>query len=139
MHVVAALLSMSEARDLGRAVGSADASWSAGVGIGGRGRVESPAGKALDLECLPQTFEPTVFLYDNYPGGVGLAGALFDLRESVVGRARELVSECPCENGCPACVGPILATDEDETTARSPKSTALTVLGLFADARVAVP
>lgn len=49
---------------------------------------------------------PTVYLYDMVPGGVGLAEKLFDAREALVAACLALVRACPCENGCPGCVGP---------------------------------
>ena len=76
-------------------------------------------------------FRPAVFLYDNYPGGVGLSAPLYDHRRSIVREALELVSDCDCLYGCPACVGPILVSDERR--GYSPKQVALSVLGLFTD------
>ncbi len=70
-----------------------------------------------------------MFLYDNYPGGVGLSAPLFDARVEVVRGARELVAACGCTYGCPACVGPILASDE--TRGFSAKAGALKVLDLL--------
>jgi DEAD/DEAH box helicase domain-containing protein len=70
-----------------------------------------------------------VYLYDNYPGGVGLSAPLFDLRQQVVERSRALVAGCECSHGCPACAGPILASDE--TGGYSPKQAALSVLDLL--------
>ncbi len=72
---------------------------------------------------------PTVFLYDNYPGGVGLSGGLYELRWEVIDRALELVGACGCARGCPACVGPILGSDERSDY--SPKIAALQVLALM--------
>lgn len=74
-------------------------------------------------------FVPTLFLYDNYPGGIGLSAGLYDLRNEVVTRAAELVSACECTFGCPAYVGPILASDE--THRYSPKTAAVKVLALL--------
>jgi DEAD/DEAH box helicase domain-containing protein len=51
-------------------------------------------------------FEPDVILYDNYPGGIGQSDPLFQRREELLGKALDLVSNCPCDFGCPACVGP---------------------------------
>ena len=51
-------------------------------------------------------FDPTLFLYDHVPGGVGLAPRLFEQREELMRRARRLVEGCACEDGCPACIGP---------------------------------
>jgi DEAD/DEAH box helicase domain-containing protein len=69
-----------------------------------------------------------VFLYDNYPGGIGIAAPLHGIRDQVLVRAVDLVAHCPCEHGCPACVGPVLA---DPRQAHTPKQAALAVLRLF--------
>ena len=76
-------------------------------------------------------FQPTVFLYDNFPGGIGLSAPLYDMRARVVDGARRTVSACPCAQGCPACIGPILGSDEQR--AESPKTLALIVLSLLAE------
>jgi DEAD/DEAH box helicase domain-containing protein len=54
--------------------------------------------------------EPTIFIYDNYPGGIGFSEPLFGLHDVLIARTRELIDECPCESGCPSCVGPEGAT-----------------------------
>ncbi|HXI15669.1 MAG TPA: DEAD/DEAH box helicase [Chloroflexota bacterium] len=54
----------------------------------------------------PFTGRPTIFMCDNYPGGVGHAGKLFQVHLQVLQAARELVDGCACESGCPSCVGP---------------------------------
>ncbi|MHB1130972.1 MAG: DEAD/DEAH box helicase [Chloroflexota bacterium] len=54
----------------------------------------------------PHTGRPTVFLYEAYPGGVGLSERLFRLRGELMARCLELVSACACADGCPSCVGP---------------------------------
>jgi len=74
-------------------------------------------------------FTPTLYLYDNYPGGVGLSSPLYERRAELVGQARAVVANCDCRGGCPACVGPILATDED--AAQTPRQLALRVLDLL--------
>ncbi len=128
MHFVAALLTMSEPGDLGRAVGNGDATWFATVDVNGRGGARDFNGEEQTLDG--DQFRPTVFLYDNYPGGIGLSAPLFDLRERVVNEAHDMVKACGCNHGCPACVGPILASEEQQ--GHSPKQAALTVLGLLA-------
>lgn len=50
--------------------------------------------------------QPSVVLYDLVPAGIGFSEQLFKLHGELVSRARELVTACPCEDGCPACVGP---------------------------------
>jgi DEAD/DEAH box helicase domain-containing protein len=128
MHHVAALCTMSEARDLGRAVGDGDARWFATVGPNGRGQMRSFEGGELSPETEAR-FRPAVFLYDNYPGGVGLSAPLFEQRQELLIQARALVSECDCRYGCPACVGPILGSDEQQ--GHSAKALALAVLELL--------
>ncbi len=54
----------------------------------------------------PFTGLPTVYLYDRYPGGTGLAAGLYDLARDVFAAAQRLLSGCPCQDGCPSCVGP---------------------------------
>ena len=66
-----------------------------------------------DLRVVPQTKAPftdlpTVYLYDSYPGGIGLSEKLYDILETVLEACLEHVSSCPCENGCPSCSGTVL-------------------------------
>ncbi|OES44520.1 DEAD/DEAH box helicase [Domibacillus iocasae] len=48
---------------------------------------------------------PTIFLYDHYPGGIGLAEDVFKRFDEVKEAAKDLIGKCPCQNGCPSCVG----------------------------------
>jgi DEAD/DEAH box helicase domain-containing protein len=129
LHIVAAMRMLSEPRDIGRAVGDGNADWFATVGANGRGQLRNRDGDALDPAQLPQ-FTPTLFLYDNYPGGIGISAPLFDLQAAIVRDAQQLVHACECAHGCPSCIGPILASDA--VRGYSPKAVALTVLGLLA-------
>jgi DEAD/DEAH box helicase domain-containing protein len=51
--------------------------------------------------------ESQIFVYDNYPGGIGFSEPLFRMDGELLEGTRRLIAECACENGCPACVGPI--------------------------------
>ena len=51
-----------------------------------------------------QTDQATIFIYDGYPGGIGLVRRAYDAFEDLVEDARLLIAECPCESGCPSCV-----------------------------------
>ena len=51
-----------------------------------------------------QTGKPTVFIYDGHPGGIGITRQGYERFESLVADALRLISECPCEKGCPSCV-----------------------------------
>ena len=128
MHHVAALITMADGHDIGRAVGNGESEWFATVGLNGRGQAKSFDEDNIDIEA-EQHFKPTVFLYDNFPGGVGLSAPLYDLREKVVAQALSLVQACDCQSGCPTCIGPILASDE--VRGYSPKEQASRVLQLF--------
>lgn len=48
---------------------------------------------------------PTVFLYDKYPGGLGFANKTYHMVEEVLDAALDLIHACPCDDGCPSCVG----------------------------------
>jgi DEAD/DEAH box helicase domain-containing protein len=88
MHLVASVGLMCDPRDLGHTLGDC------GDGdLPARGDAMGPG------------FDPTIFLYDHVPGGVGLAPRLFEDREALLRRTRALLDGCPCEQGCPACIG----------------------------------
>ena len=129
LHLVATVAVMADARDLQKAVGSGDGAWFATSDTRGRGSLRAADGSGTAADALAQ-FMPTVFLYDAYPGGIGLSEPLYLRREELLLRARELVAGCDCTAGCPACIGPVLAADE--TSATPPKQLALRVLSLLA-------
>jgi DEAD/DEAH box helicase domain-containing protein len=70
----------------------------------------------------PFTAAPTVFLYDNHPGGVGFSDRLFDEHLRLLAAARDLAGSCRCECGCPSCVGPASEISGD------PKGAALSLI-----------
>jgi DEAD/DEAH box helicase domain-containing protein len=53
---------------------------------------------------MHDTFRPAVFIYDEVPGGIGLAEKLFESVDILRAMARQLVQLCPCESGCPSCL-----------------------------------
>jgi DEAD/DEAH box helicase domain-containing protein len=127
LHIVATVAVMAEARDLQKAVGSGDGAWFATPDVNGRAQLRASFGE--DDAVLQGPFVPTLYLYDAFPGGVGLSAPLYERREDLVRLARELVHRCDCHAGCPACVGPVLAMDEQQE--RSLKSLAARVLDLI--------
>jgi DEAD/DEAH box helicase domain-containing protein len=131
VHRIAALLSLAEPHDIGRAVGDGgpESGWSVAAGPDGRAEARGLDGQPVDIEAGGRPFRPTLYLYDNFPGGIGIAAPLFDLRDRVLDRAIDLVAHCPCKHGCPACVGPVLAVDEKAKL--TPKAAALRVLHLL--------
>jgi DEAD/DEAH box helicase domain-containing protein len=67
---------------------------------------EPVSGLAGKRTVVRKIFEPNIYLYDSYPGGVGLSEPLFRLSNSLLEKTHKLISECPCPTGCPSCVGP---------------------------------
>jgi DEAD/DEAH box helicase domain-containing protein len=51
--------------------------------------------------------QPKIFVYDAYPGGIGFSEPLFRMHNELLAKTRELITTCPCDNGCPSCVGPV--------------------------------
>jgi len=111
---MATLLLMCDRRDIGTAVG------------------ERPThgGTAVELQALasaPDTekelFEPNLYLYDAYPGGIGFSEPLYRICQVLLTRTQELITACPCDSGCPSCVDP--AGDQSERS----KEVAMAILG----------
>jgi DEAD/DEAH box helicase domain-containing protein len=101
LESVATLLLMCDRRDLGTAIG------------------ERPPSPGDDSDCIisfrmdeavvanvKEFFEPNLYLFDAYPGGIGFSEPLFRAHELLVSQTRELIRSCACEQGCPSCVGP---------------------------------
>jgi DEAD/DEAH box helicase domain-containing protein len=66
-----------------------------------------------------------IFVYDNYPGGIGFSEPLYRLHRELLATTRRLIAECGCESGCPGCVGPV------GNTGPLAKSAALRILDLL--------
>ncbi|WP_053238954.1 DEAD/DEAH box helicase [Sandaracinus amylolyticus] len=98
MHLVASVGLMCDPRDLGHTLGDR----------GGEGELPSK-GEPLSSLAAGPGFDPTIFLYDAVPGGVGLAPRLFEDRESLMRRTRALIDGCECTGGCPACIGALVS------------------------------
>jgi DEAD/DEAH box helicase domain-containing protein len=65
-------------------------------------------GISLDTTAEPGVDDTQrIFVYDNYPGGIGFSGPLFRMHDELVQGTRRLIAECGCEQGCPGCVGPV--------------------------------
>ena len=114
MRQVAQLLLMCDRQDIGISLGSGE------VGQG-----FSPAGSEVP-QNLPD--EPRIFIYDNYPGGIGFSEPLYGMHDDLMARTRLLIAGCDCQHGCPTCVGPI------GNTGPLAKTVALRILDLVARA-----
>ncbi len=91
------------------------------------------------LMCAPQdinvayhvkdsfTERPTIYVYDNIPGGIGLSDRVYEMEAELLGHAREMLAACPCRDGCPSCVG--------ATAGKGAKQALLRILGDLLDER----
>jgi len=137
MHTTAMWLTLPSAFTAGY---SNDALQNGMLGVSNLLRIVAP----LYLMCSPRdlaiTYQvkspftdlPTLIVYDNCPGGIGLSEKAFLMRRMLALHALELARACPCENGCPSCTGPVNEIGEDG------KATAISLLialqGLLANA-----
>lgn len=67
---------------------------------------------SMPMVRAPLWQKPTVFVWDQYPGGVGFSKKLFHIYAAAARTASDLISGCSCQNGCPSCVGPVLEVGE---------------------------
>jgi DEAD/DEAH box helicase domain-containing protein len=113
---VATLLLMCDGRDLGTAIGERPPAPDSGTEVVGAQHAAplngtsddfTPSGlKDASSSKLKEFFEPNLYLYDAYPGGIGFSEPLYQAHELLIHKTRELISACVCEEGCPSCVGP---------------------------------
>ncbi|MBI2468269.1 MAG: DEAD/DEAH box helicase [Candidatus Rokubacteria bacterium] len=103
---LAPLFLMCDVRDLGSWLGDAAPTPEPAAREGGAPRVLTARGTRARL-LAAERFEPTVYLYDNHPGGIGLVERLFELVPELLAQARDTLAACPCRAGCPSCVGPV--------------------------------
>jgi DEAD/DEAH box helicase domain-containing protein len=112
---MATLLMMCDRRDLGTAIGERPPSAASEINWED---LAVPANRSEAKEF----FEPNLYIYDAYPGGIGFSEPLYRSYTTLLNRTLELINACPCENGCPSCVGP--TADHSER----PKEVALQIL-----------
>ena len=118
MRQVAQLLLMCDRHDIGISIGSGEQGEQTDLT-----RMRPPALSAVEGVTLSD--EPRIFVYDNYPGGVGFSEPLFRMDEELRRRTHDLIAGCECQHGCPTCVGPI------GNTGPMAKSVALRILELI--------
>jgi DEAD/DEAH box helicase domain-containing protein len=92
LETVASVALMCDPRDLGRTLGD--------------GEDEGAAPGRDPFARRTGGFDPTMFLFDSIPGGVGLAERIYERSGELFVRAARLITACACKDGCPACVGP---------------------------------
>jgi DEAD/DEAH box helicase domain-containing protein len=95
---VAQLLLMCDRHDVGISI--------SGFGIRDSG-FASDSHQPNPESQIPNPEGVKVFVYDNYPGGIGFSAPLYDMHHELLTNTRKLIADCECEQGCPGCVGPI--------------------------------
>jgi DEAD/DEAH box helicase domain-containing protein len=98
LRQIAQLLLMCDGHDVGISI--------SGFGIRDSG-FASDADQPNPKSRMPNPDVVSVFIYDNYPGGIGFSAPLYEMHDELLAKTRALIAECPCESGCPGCVGPI--------------------------------
>ncbi|HEV7524051.1 MAG TPA: Zn-binding domain-containing protein, partial [Acidimicrobiia bacterium] len=58
----------------------------------------------VSMAMHPQTGQPTIFVYDGYPGGAGIADLAFEAADRHARATLDLIAACSCDDGCPSCV-----------------------------------
>jgi DEAD/DEAH box helicase domain-containing protein len=107
METVSTLLLMCDGRDLGMAIGERPPAPGTDEPV-----IQSEVKDLTTVSREPwlngqkEFFEPNLYLYDGYPGGIGFSEPLFRAHELLIHKTRELIEACPCDAGCPSCVGP---------------------------------
>jgi len=115
---------MCDRQDIGISIGTAE--MGSGVIFDGQSSSENDS-----RPHLPE--EPRIFIYDNYPGGIGFSEPLFQMHDDLLARTRELIAACECQHGCPGCVGPV------GNTGPLAKMVALRILDSIAAGTAALP
>lgn len=100
LESVACLLLMCDRVDLGATIGE------------GAPDVAEPLRAPDGASPEGEWFEPALYLFDNYPGGIGQSEPLYRIHDLLLARTLELISGCECDKGCPSCVGPVGETGE---------------------------
>jgi len=78
-----------------------------------------------DTARSPAAADQRIFIYDNYPGGIGFSVPLFQMHDELLAKTQRLIADCECESGCPGCVGPV------GNTGPLAKAAALRILNLL--------
>ena len=119
------MLLMADMRDIDRCIGEKSGEWFVRHHRGVRSITPfSPVeneGSAVGMDA----FDPTLFIFDAYPGGIGFSGLLYEKHDELLTATRRLILSCLCSAGCPSCVGPTLEVGV------SAKKVALEILGLL--------
>ncbi len=105
LKTVAMLFLMCDQSDIGVALGD-NSQGTASVEKGYKRPGTKSSAESTAVAQIGPDYEPNVFIYDNYPGGIGFSEPLYRLHTRLLKESRQLIESCPCYEGCPSCVGP---------------------------------
>lgn len=106
MRHIAAVILMCDVKDIGGAV--EDNITKSEVNISRLARKASSLAKeTIELN----NFEPNIYIFDNYPNGIGFSEILFERTDILLEQILQVIDTCECKRGCPSCVGPPIRTE----------------------------
>jgi len=112
LHHLSAMYLMADTHDIDRSLGDKSGEWFVNQGKTGRIITSFGSGRPENLDdksgARIDEFDPTIFIFDSYPGGIGFSELLYREHANLLTAAKSLIEKCPCAYGCPSCVGPTL-------------------------------
>lgn len=109
---LSAMFLMADTHDIDRSLGDKSGEWFVNQGKTGRSIASFKEGKLgmTDSGAVARIdeFDPTIFIFDSYPGGIGFSELLYREHTNLLSAVVNLIRKCPCAYGCPSCVGPTL-------------------------------
>lgn len=105
LHHIAAFALMCDPHDIHTCIGDKSSRWFVRHVRGERTIFSTDSGCEVPADRV-DAFDPTVFIFDAYPGGIGFSEPLYNMHSDLLARAKSLIESCSCEAGCPSCVGP---------------------------------
>jgi DEAD/DEAH box helicase domain-containing protein len=108
LHHLASMLLMADVHDVDRCIGDKSGEWFVRHGADARFIISSSHDAKSSGGVMVDAFDPTVFIFDAYPGGIGFSDLLYAEHDRLIASALSLIRSCPCSHGCPSCVGPTL-------------------------------
>jgi DEAD/DEAH box helicase domain-containing protein len=112
LHHLSAMFLMADSHDIDRSLGDKSGEWFVSQGKTGRVITTFNNGQREIADAKGgvriDEFDPTIFIFDSYPGGIGFSELLYHEHKNLLAAAKSLIEKCPCAYGCPSCVGPTL-------------------------------
>ena len=110
MRHICAVILMCDVKDIGVAV--EDNITKSQINSQGIGKFSS-----LEEQTPLRDFEPTIYIYDSYPNGIGFSEVLFEKAGEILENILDAIDRCNCDRGCPSCVGPPIRSSDNHKDA----------------------